>query len=127
MDFVADQMADGRLFRSLTVVDLFTRECLAIDIGQGLSGRDVFGMLERLRFESGLPQRIYGANGTEFVSAAMALWAYTNGVILDVSRRRKPADKAAIESFTGRFRDDRLNVHWFASIEDAQQKIDEFR
>lgn len=127
MDFVADQLADGRRFRTLTVLDLFTRECLAIDAGQGLSGRDVVATLERLRFERGLPQRIYCDNGTEFVSAAMDLWAYTNGVILDFSRRGKPTDNAAIESFNGRFREECLNVHWFASIEDAQQKIDAFR
>jgi putative transposase len=79
MDFVADQLADGRRFRALTVLDLFTRECLAIDGGQGLSGRDVVATLEGLRFERGLPQRIYCDNGTEFVSAAMDLWAYTKG------------------------------------------------
>jgi putative transposase len=65
--------------------------------------------------------------GTEFVSAAMDLWAYTNGVILDFSRRGKPTDNAAIESFNGRFREECLNVHWFASLEDAQRKIDAFR
>ena len=54
-------------------------------------------------------------------------WAYTNGVILDFSRRGKPTDNATIESFNGRFREECLNVHWFASLEDAQQKIDAFR
>jgi len=66
-------------------------------------------------------------NGSEFVSAAMDLWAYTNGVILDFSRRGKPTDNATIESFNGRFREECLNVHWFASLDDAQQKIDAFR
>ena len=65
--------------------------------------------------------------GTEFVSSAMDRWAYTNGVILDFSRRGKPTDDATIESFNGRFREECLNVHWFASLEDAQQKIDAFR
>ena len=73
MDFVADQLADGRRFRALTVIDMFTRECLAIDIGQGLGGHDVAATLERLRFQRGVPQRIYCDNGTEFVSAAMDL------------------------------------------------------
>lgn len=123
----ASMLEYGRRFRALTLLDLFTRECLAIDIGQGLGGRDVVATLERLRFERGVPQRIYCDNGTEFVSAAMDLWAYTNGVILDFSRRGKPTDNAAIESFNGRFREECLNVHWFASMEDAQQKIDAFR
>lgn len=70
------------------------------------------GNLERLRFDRGLPQRIYCDNGTEFVSAAMDLWAYSNGVVLDFSRRGKPTDNAAIESYNERFRDECLNVHW---------------
>ena len=127
MDFVADQLADGRRFRALTIIDLFTRECLAIDIGQGLGGHDVAAALERLRFARGLPHRIYCDNGTEFVSGAMDRWAYTNQVILDFSRRGKPTDNAMIESFNGRFREECLNIHWFASLEDAEQKIDAFR
>jgi putative transposase len=78
------------------MINLFTRECLAIDIGQGLGGREVAATLEGLRFERGLPQRIDGDNGTEFVSPAMDLWADTNGVILDFSRRGKPTDNATI-------------------------------
>jgi hypothetical protein len=62
-----------------------------------------------------------------FVSAAMDLWAYTNGVILDFSRRGKPTDNAAIESFNGRFRDECLNVHWFEGLEDATTKIEAWR
>jgi putative transposase len=96
MDFVADELADGRRFRALTMIDLFTRECLAIVIGHGLGGRDVAATLERLRFERRLPQRSYCDNGTEFVSTAMDLLAYTNAVIFDVSRRGKPTDNAGI-------------------------------
>ena len=57
----------------------------------------------------------------------MDLWAYTNGVILDFSRRGKPTDNAGIESFNGRFRDECLNVHWFESLEDAAAKIEAWR
>ena len=77
MDVVTDQLADGRRFRAPTVLDLFTRECLAIEVGQSLGGQDVVAALDRLRFERGLPQRIYCDSGTEFVSRAMDLWAYT--------------------------------------------------
>ena len=65
--------------------------------------------------------------GSEFVGAAMDLWAYTNKVILDFSRRGKPTDNAAIESFNGRFRDECLNVHWFEGLEDATTKIEAWR
>jgi putative transposase len=127
MDLVADQLAEGRRFRALTLIDLFTRDCLAIEVGQSLGGQGVVAALEQLRFDRGLPQRIHCDRGTEFVSAAMDLWASTNGVVLDFSRRGKPTDNAAIESFNGRLRDACLNVHWFASLEHAQQKIDAFR
>ncbi len=109
------------------MIDLFTRQCLAIDAGHGQSGHDVAATLERLRFERGLPRRIYCDNCSEFVSAAMDLWAYTHGVILDFGRRGKPTDNATIESFNGRLRDECLNAHWFASLDDAQQKLDAFR
>src|SRR4051812_48819340 len=66
MDFVADGCADGRRFRALTVLDLFTRECLTIDAGRSMTGQDVGATLERLRFERGLPQRSYCDNGIEF-------------------------------------------------------------
>jgi putative transposase len=127
MDFVADQLADGRRFRALTVIDLYTRECLAIDIGKQLRAENVVATLERLRFDRGLPARIYCDNGSEFVSGQMDLWAYTNGVKLDFSRRGKPTDNATIESFNGRLRDECLNEHWFESLADAEEKIDAWR
>jgi putative transposase len=127
MDFVADELSDGRRFRTLAVLDLYTRQCLDIAVGRGLTGQDVVATLERLRFDRGLPQRIYCDNGSEFVGAAMDLWAYTNKVILDFSRRGKPMDNAAIESFNGRFRDECLNVHWFEGLEDATTKIEAWR
>jgi putative transposase len=99
MDFVADELTDGRKVRTLTVLDLYTCQCLDIAVGLGLTGHDVAATLERLRFDRVLPQRIYCDNGTEFVSAAMDPWAQTNGVILDSSRRGKPTDNAAIEFF----------------------------
>jgi putative transposase len=126
MDFVADQLADGRRFRALTAIDMCTRECLVIDLGQSLSGHQVAATLERLRCERGVPQRIYCVSGPECASAAIDLWAYTHGVIFDVRRRGMSTASAMIESFNGRFRADGLNAHWFTSLEDAQHKIDAF-
>jgi putative transposase len=87
MDCVADAWSDGRKFCRLTVLDLFTRECLDIAVGRGLTGQDVVATLERLRFDRGLPQRIYCDNGPEFVSAAVDLWTYTYKAIVAAFQR----------------------------------------
>jgi putative transposase len=71
MDFVAAELADARRLRALTVLDLYTRQCLDIAVSRGLTGQDVAATLQRLRFDRELPQRIYCDDGTEFVSAAM--------------------------------------------------------
>ena len=75
MDFVADELADHRRFRALTVIDVFTRECLEIEIGQSLRSEDVVRVLERLKYERGLPARIYCDNGSEFASGHADKWA----------------------------------------------------
>ena len=75
----------------------------------------------------GLPDVIRVDNGSEFVSRAMDKWAYDNGVKLSFSRPGKPVDNAFIESFNGSFRDECLNVNWFMSIEDAKEKIENWR
>jgi putative transposase len=127
MDFVADQLADGRKIRTLTIVDLYTRECLDIDIGFSLRAEDVVRAMNILKVERGLPKRIACDNGSEFAGGQMDLWAYANNVILDFSRHGKPTDNAIVESFNGRFREECLNTHWFESIEDAKEKIDRWR
>lgn len=86
MDFVADQLADGRRFRSLTVVDIYTRECLAIKSEQGLKGEDVVMALSRIKIQRGVPKFPCCDNGSEFSSQAMDLWAYQNGVRIAFSR-----------------------------------------
>ena len=73
------------------------------------------------------PQRIQVDNGSEFILKVVDQWAYDQKVVLDFSRSAKPTDNAFIESFNGSFRDECLHVHWFLSIEDAQQKIEEWR
>ncbi len=85
MDFVADTLFDGRRLRTLPVVDNYTSECLAIDVGQSLKGEDVVRVLEQLRITRGLPKTIKVDNGMEFISKAMDKWAYEHGVELDFS------------------------------------------
>ena len=89
LDFVADQLTDGRRFRALTIVDVFTRESLAIEVGQALKGTDVVEVLNRLRFERRAPKMLFCDNGSEFTSQIMDLWAYQNGVKIDFSTTRE--------------------------------------
>ncbi len=127
LDFVADQLADGRRFRALTVVDIYTRESLAIEAGQSLKGEDVAMVLNRITLQRGSPKVLFCDNGSEFTSQAMDLWAYRNGVRIDFSRPGKPTDNAFVESFNGTFRAECLDVHWFASIGEARRLIEGWR
>ena len=127
MDFMADQLVDGRRLRLLTVVDVCTRECLAIDVGRALRSEDVVRVLTTIAAERGAPRRIYCDNGSEFQSRLVDLWAYTNKVRLEFSRPGKPTDNAHIESFNGSLRDECLNVHWFTSPVDAKEKLEAWR
>jgi putative transposase len=128
MDFVSDALFDGKKFRALTVVDNYSRECLAIYVGQSLRGRDVVNVLERIRTERKMvPKRIQTDNGSEFISKEMDRWAYDHKVTMDYSRPGKPTDNPFVESFNGSFRDECLNAHWFLSLEDASEKIEAWR
>lgn len=127
MDFVADGLFNGKRIRALTVVDNFSRECLAIAVDHGLRSDDVVATMEHIKAMRHAPDRIQVDNGSEFISKALDQWAYENNVILDFSRLGKPTDNAYIESFNGRFRDECLNMHWFLSLDDARQKIEAWR
>ena len=128
MDFVSDQLFDGRKFRALTVVDNFSRRCLAIYPAQAIKGDDVVHVMELLaRERDEVPSRIQVDNGSEFISKSLDKWAYENNVILDFSRPGKPTDNPFIESFNGSFRDECLNINWFLSLDDAKQKIEGWR
>ncbi len=127
-DFVSDALFYGQRFRALTVVDAYTRECLAIHADQGIKGDAVATEMERLTFQRGTaPAKIRVDNGPEFISRALDQWAYMNKVTLDFSRPGKPTDNAFVESFNGRLRDECLNTHWFLSLDDARAKIEAWR
>lgn len=127
MDFVVDALFDGHRFRALTVVDNFTKESRAIEVDQQLKGEDVVTVMEQLRHQRGVPQRIQTDNGSEFVSIVMDRWVYDHGVTMDYSRPGKPTDNPFIESFNGSFRDECLNTRWFLSRDDAREKIENGR
>lgn len=95
MDFVADNLFNGRRIRALTVVDNFSRECPAIEVGQGLRGDDVVAVMARLKqLQRRVPEQFQTDNGSEFISKALDKWAYENGVTIDFSRPGKPTDNA---------------------------------
>jgi len=127
MDFMSDQLFDGRRIRVLTLVDNHTRESLAIHVAQRIRGMEVAEVLERVSKKHGKPRTIRVDNGPEFISKDVDLWAYWNHVKLDFSRPGKPTDNAYIESFNARFRLECLNEHWFMSLEDAREKTEGWR
>jgi len=127
MDFVHDQLFEGRPFRVFTVVDQWSRESPILEAGFSLTGRDVVAALERVLPTTGLPASITVDHGTEFMSKALEAWAYYRGVQLDFTRPGKPTDNSHIESFNGRLRDECLNVHQFSSIDDARAKLEAWR
>jgi putative transposase len=127
LDFLTDGLADGRRFRVLTRVDTASRVSPAIEVGVSLTGERVVAVLERLKGTIGRPERIAIDNGPEFISKALDAWAYQNGVQLEFSRPGKPTDNAFVESFNGRVRDECLNQHWFASLEEVRTIVEGWR
>ena len=127
MDFVQDSLMDGRKFRVLTVVDVFTRECLATHADSSLSGRKVAAILETVAGRRAHPKEITVDNGTEFFSKAMDAWAYQRGVKLDFIRPGRPTENGFIESFNGKLRDECLNAELFSDLLDARMKLEAWR
>jgi putative transposase len=127
MDFVADQLVSGTTFRALTIVDVFTREALCIEVGQRLRGEHVVGACNRIAATRGAPARIFVDNGSEFSGRLLDLWAYHMKAHLDFSRPGKPTDNAFVESFNGSLRDECLNVHWFETLDEAKATIEAWR
>ena len=121
---MADQLTDGRRFRVLTIVDVFTRESLAVKVGPSLKGTHVVEVLNRICTQRGAPRMLFCDNGSEFSSQIMNLWAYQNGVKIDFSRPGKPTDNAYIESFNGTFRAECLDAHWFTTLTETRQTIE---
>lgn len=128
MDFVSDQLGpSGRRFRVLTVVDILTRECVALYADFSIPGSTVTKVLEASAARRKLPQSIVIDNGSEFTGKAMDQWAHERSIKLDFIRPGKPIENAFIESFNGRLRDECLNENWFLSLEDARRTIEEWR
>jgi putative transposase len=127
MDFVHDQLFNGRPFRVLTVLDQFSRQTPLLEARFGFCGHEVAAALDRAIEQVGTPASITVDHGTEFTSKALEDWAYQRGVKLDFIHPGKPTENGHIESFNGRLRDECLNVMQFVSIQDAGEKIEAWR
>jgi putative transposase len=127
MDFVHDQTASGTTFHVLTVIDVFSRECVALVARQQCRGDDVAAVLTQLLEQRGRPTTIQCDQGTEFTSIAMDAWAYWQHIPLDFSRRGTPGDNAVNEAFNGSLRRECLSQHHFLSVDDAQHVLDAWR
>lgn len=128
MDFMQDTLADGRCFRTLNIVDDFTREVLAIEVDTSLPGLRVVRVLGRVCELRGIqPQEIQVDSGCEFTGRVLGAWAYRRGIRLRFIQPGKPVQNAFVESFNGRFRDECLKEHWFVDLDEARKTIDHWR
>jgi len=127
MDFMHDEFLDGRKMRVLTVIDVFTRECLALEARKTFRGTDVVTILSDLVERHGKPETIQCDQGTEFTSMAMDHWAYWNKVGLDFSRPGTPGDNARNEAFNGTVRRECLSQHYFLNLEEASGVLDSWK
>jgi putative transposase len=127
MDFVFDACADGRQVKCLTVIDEWTRECLAIDVAGGIRSARVVEVLARLVSVHGAPRRLRSDNGPEFVSRAIVKWLTSEGIDTAFNDPGKPWQNGTNESFNGRFRDECLSMEWFRSRAEASAVFETWR
>lgn len=127
IDFVSDALGFGGRFRALTVVDDFTRECLAIEVDTSLPGLRVARVLERIAEKRGVPEVVISDNGPEFTGAELDKWASGRGVHQHFIRPGRPMENGYVESFNGKFRDECLSGNWFISLADARARIEAWR
>lgn len=127
IDFVSDQLADGRRFRCFTVIDHGVHEALAVVAAHSLPALAVIAALDDIIAVRGQPTRLSLDNGGEFRSQAVDAWAADRGIELHFIQPGKPVQNSHVESFNGRFRDECLNQHYFLSLRDAQFQIERWR
>lgn len=127
IDCISDELAAGRRFRLLSVVDQHTRECLALWPNVSLPSATVVRVLGEIAEVRGTPQRIMLDNGPEMSAKALDAWAYAHGITLRVSRPGKPVDNCVVESFHDKLRDECLNLHCFLTLAEAREVIDAWR
>ena len=127
LDFVMDTLSSGRRFRVLTLVDHFTRGCRGLVVDTSLTALRVVRELGHIIESRGCPRMIVSDNGTEFTSNAILAWQEELGIEWHYIAPGKPMQNGFVESFNGRLRDECLNEHLFANLNEARQIIEEWR
>jgi putative transposase len=123
LDFAHDVIAAGRTIRVLSIVDRFTRECLALEVDTGFASRRVTRVLDSVIAQRGRPTAIRCDNGPELTSRHFLAWALEWQIELRHIQPGKPTQNAHVESFHGRLREECLRVNWFKNLFDARSKI----
>lgn len=126
-DFVFDTCANGQSLKCLTVIDEYTRECLAIDVAGSIRSRRVIEVLAQLVTTHGAPVYLRSDNGPEFVSRAILEWLQDAGITTALNDPGKPWQNGTDESFNGKFRDECLSLEWFRNRIDAKWTIEQWR
>jgi putative transposase len=127
LDFVHDAVESGRAIRVLSVVDAYTRECLALEVDTSFASRRVTRVLERIVAERGVPQAIRCDNGPELTSRHFLAWCIDRKIELVHIQPGRPMQNGRVESFNGRMREECLTVSWFGNLFEAREKIAAWR
>jgi putative transposase len=126
-DFLFDACANGQQLKCLTVIDEYTRECLAIDVAGSIRSARVIEVLSKLVSVHGAPRYLRSDNGPEFISRAILRWVTEAQIDTAYIDPGKPWQNGSNESFNGKFRDECLSMQWFKNRIDAKILIEEFR
>ena len=118
-----DAAESGRKFRVLSVLDVYTRECLGLEVDTSFASRRVTRELEQIVAERGMPEAIRCDNGPEFSSRHFLAWAIERKIELVHIEPGRPVQNAHVESFHGKLRDECLNASWFGNLFEARRKI----
>lgn len=126
-DFVFDQSLSGKSLKMLTLIDEFTRECLAVEVGVSITSERVKQILQRVCLEKGKPEQLRSDNGSEFIGKAVNNWLAENEIKPLFIEPGKPWQNGKGESFNGKLRDECLSREWFSSVKEAQVVIEKWR
>ena len=127
LDFLSDGLAGGRAIRVLSVLDTYTRECLALDVDTSFPSPRVTRVLDTLIATRGVPERIRCDNGPELTSRHFLAWCVDRSITLEHIQPGRPTQNGHIESFNGKLRDECLNVSWFRNLFEARRRIGRWR